>query len=677
LNDDLTHLGAVDRLRREGAPEGESVQVGGELEMPLKKADGTWLGALANAAVNSAIKLDGVAPKDFRISDLEATRVRLDWCLDLQEPTGMGDTLPVIFKAKVGKSRLSISFFYPSLQQERLVHESGEPPRVGFYSIPYVTIETGFGGIGGAMDRLVASQTGRTPFARQARGPRGPASDVEFFEEGIEEVGALVDSHLHPFHGDLQVAFAEARDGIPSHVLLKQGSNEHLVAQLLTCWAERAEYRERSKQFAQRRKSRVAAAKDSPERKELIERLATQAFEWCIVARRVLEERAKDRLHDGGFIRNSDMAWWFRRMGSFPVDNEQSLQGLLENALDEESGKGISPRSRRKVQAATENIPTDELFSDFATQLASEWDYEFLKDLSHRAVYSLTGPGDPFVDAVWADEELNSVLSEAAEAIVDYFDTQVFHIGPLRQGPGRTQAHVESVTDRSVGVQGEGTVSVLAEHSSRKVMCPSQDPNEPADEKSLEEALNYWMGEGGLELFDSADAALGAGYVHTFLMNVSGLDEARYLPEVGVGVSQVLPVVVQCLLAPPGSLVLLQQPELHLHPAAQQRLGDFLLACARSGRRIVLETHSEYIVSRLARRVVEDASEATSRLVSVLVTRDDPESENGGTSYVEAAIDKFGEIEWPVGFFDQGVSEALHILQAGLDKQEREREDPS
>ena len=56
------------------------------------------------------------------------------------------------------------------------------------------------------------------------------------------------------------------------------------------------------------------------------------------------------------------------------------------------------------------------------------------------------------------------------------------------------------------------------------------------------------------------------------------------LTSVGVGISQVVPVIVMCLLAPPGSLVLLEQPELHLHPALQQRLGDFLLACARAGR---------------------------------------------------------------------------------------------
>ncbi len=127
-------------------------------------------------------------------------------------------------------------------------------------------------------------------------------------------------------------------------------------------------------------------------------------------------------------------------------------------------------------------------------------------------------------------------------------------------------------------------------------------------------------------------------------------------------------MVVQCLLAEPGSLVLLQQPELHLHPALQQRLGDFLLACARSGRQIILETHSEYLISRLALRVAEDPSDETSNLVAVLLTQ----LGDNGTEYVPANIDRYGEVAWPRGFFDEGASEALATLQAGIKKQKED-----
>lgn len=81
------------------------------------------------------------------------------------------------------------------------------------------------------------------------------------------------------------------------------------------------------------------------------------------------------------------------------------------------------------------------------------------------------------------------------------------------------------------------------------------------------------------------------------------------LSAVGVGVSQVLPVIVQCLVAGPGALVVFEQPELHLHPAALQHLVDFLLACTAWGQNLLVESHSEYLVLRLCRRIAEDRTD--------------------------------------------------------------------
>jgi predicted ATPase len=180
------------------------------------------------------------------------------------------------------------------------------------------------------------------------------------------------------------------------------------------------------------------------------------------------------------------------------------------------------------------------------------------------------------------------------------------------------------------------------------------------------------MGEGedghGLRQFSDYESDSFLDVIETFQVHQKGLKTPRHLSELGIGVSQVLPVVVQCLLASPGELVLLQQPELHLHPALQQRLGDFLLACARSGRQIILETHSEYLISRLALRVAEDPTgQIGDDLFNVLLT----EKGDNGTEYKQADIDRYGSIKWPTDFFDEGASEAYNILRAGLEKQKR------
>jgi len=83
--------------------------------------------------------------------------------------------------------------------------------------------------------------------------------------------------------------------------------------------------------------------------------------------------------------------------------------------------------------------------------------------------------------------------------------------------------------------------------------------------------------------------------------------EAMPLPlsAMGFGASQVLPIIVQCVKANQGGLVIIEQPELHLHPRAQAELADLFIAMARNGIRFLVETHSEHLLLRLRRRIAE------------------------------------------------------------------------
>jgi predicted ATPase len=111
---------------------------------------------------------------------------------------------------------------------------------------------------------------------------------------------------------------------------------------------------------------------------------------------------------------------------------------------------------------------------------------------------------------------------------------------------------------------------------------------------------------------------------------------------------------------------MLEQPELHLHPALQQRLGDFLLACANSGRQLIVETHSEYIVSRLRRRIAAAPEDSLVSTVEILFAEKD---EQGDTHFRPVRANEYGGIEeWPKGFFDQTASEAQEILRAAVKK---------
>jgi predicted ATPase len=183
----------------------------------------------------------------------------------------------------------------------------------------------------------------------------------------------------------------------------------------------------------------------------------------------------------------------------------------------------------------------------------------------------------------------------------------------------------------------------------------------------LNEALNSW-----LQWFGLADEAtsedlgrLGIGLSVT----PSALGRPVDLTSVGVGVSQVLPVVLLCLLAKPGTLIILEQPELHLHPRLQQDLADFLLACVETGRQLVIETHSEHLVNRLRRRVAADDTDETRDLVKLVFA----ESAGGITEYRESKINPFGGLDddWPDGFLDLGARESRALIKESASKRRR------
>jgi len=178
----------------------------------------------------------------------------------------------------------------------------------------------------------------------------------------------------------------------------------------------------------------------------------------------------------------------------------------------------------------------------------------------------------------------------------------------------------------------------------------------------LGDALNLWLAELGLA--DSATATdrgrLGIGLTVSPVGSGKNVD----LTSVGVGVSQALPVLLLCLLAGRGTVVLLEQPELHLHPAMQLKLADFLLACARSGRQIMIETHSEHLVNRLRRHVAEDQSGGNRETVRLLFA----EQDHGITSYRYSDINELGGLaeDWPKGFLDVASEEAGELLRLNL-----------
>lgn len=138
--------------------------------------------------------------------------------------------------------------------------------------------------------------------------------------------------------------------------------------------------------------------------------------------------------------------------------------------------------------------------------------------------------------------------------------------------------------------------------------------------------------------------------------------------DLGTGVSQVLPILVLLNSSPPGSVVVIEQPEVHLHPAMQSRIGDVLLRHSED-KALIVETHSDYLLNRLRLRILESGVAKQDRETFPKVTFLWSELAEDETGYVigPLALDQFGDLaQWPDGFFDSFENDVEGILRAKI-----------
>jgi predicted ATPase len=126
----------------------------------------------------------------------------------------------------------------------------------------------------------------------------------------------------------------------------------------------------------------------------------------------------------------------------------------------------------------------------------------------------------------------------------------------------------------------------------------------------------------------------------------------------------VLPVLVQVFYAPSGTSVILEQPEIHLHPAAQSALGDaFLAAVNDNGVQLLVETHSEHLLRRLQRRIAEQ--QITNNNVALYFI----ETHGGRSEINELKIDSYGNItNWPHDFFGDEIGDLSAMTEAAAER---------
>ena len=143
------------------------------------------------------------------------------------------------------------------------------------------------------------------------------------------------------------------------------------------------------------------------------------------------------------------------------------------------------------------------------------------------------------------------------------------------------------------------------------------------------------------------------------------------MKELGVGFSQLAPIILLCITSRPGTIILLEQPELHLHPNVQQKFADFIVEMIQDRQlQIIIETHSDHILNRVRRRIaqakLEDNDDSLFEKCSIYFA----ERIKGATKFRKAKLTNSGTYDltdFPKGFFDQGAEDAFFILKASLE----------
>ena len=172
--------------------------------------------------------------------------------------------------------------------------------------------------------------------------------------------------------------------------------------------------------------------------------------------------------------------------------------------------------------------------------------------------------------------------------------------------------------------------------------------------------MSNWLRKLGVaESFSLRQVGHGARIWEPLVKHQDASTEVN-LADVGIGVSQVLPVIVALLSAPPGSLVILEHPEIHLHPNAQSELADLLIEVASAGEiQILVESHSEHLLARIQRRIAESAR-GDGGLAPEDVRLYFCEQEEGKSKLTPLDMQPSGVItNWPDDFFGDMLAERM------------------
>lgn len=273
-----------------------------------------------------------------------------------------------------------------------------------------------------------------------------------------------------------------------------------------------------------------------------------------------------------------------------------------------------------------------------------------------------------FSDVTLARYQNADALAQLPLAVERLLDGLIY-LGPLREPPQRTYSWAGDIVP-NVGMRGEYAIAALLAATEAKRYLNRRYKQR---RQRFDTFIAAWLKDMGvIDSFTVRPVAKGRKEYEVLVRTRADSPEVR-LTDVGCGVSQVLPALVQAFYAPPHSTVWMEQPEIHLHPRAQAELADAFISAVQAYEnnklrnvQLVIESHSEHFLLRLQRRVAEGV--ITPEEVAIYFVHDGAE----GAAMEALELDIFGEIEnWPEGFFGDDLGEIAARSRAAMERMMR------
>jgi predicted ATPase len=248
---------------------------------------------------------------------------------------------------------------------------------------------------------------------------------------------------------------------------------------------------------------------------------------------------------------------------------------------------------------------------------------------------------------------------------------EISYLGPLRSHPQRIYQW-SGDTPSSVGQMGEATIAaLLAAQDDQRFL--NRGPKQ--GKRRFEEFIAAWLRDlGVIQDFQVRPVAQGRKEYEVVVRTHRSAPPVK-ITDVGFGVSQVLPALVQAFYAQPNSTVWMEQPEIHLHPQVQAELADAFISAIQSRQdgkdrkvQLIIESHSEHFLNRLQRRVAEEKADPAD--IAIYFAKRNVAKVN----LEELEMNEFGEISnWPDNFFGDEMADISGRTIAAMQRMKKRK----